>query len=104
MIERSTLPPRPRWYLPAIVCTLLVIAALIVAAVTGVSGVDYTILGLLTSFLTVVLGGRVLATELDRRAAMHRLETDALDDLEPLRAASSVDYASRDAGGINTGR
>lgn len=95
MSPQDELGARPRWYLPLVVGTVLVLAALIAAAFLVESDAVDSVLGFFTGFLTMVLGGVLLSTEMGRRATILRRETALLDDLEPLRAASAIDYSSR---------
>jgi uncharacterized membrane protein YccC len=97
MSESRISLPRPRWYLPTIIVTALVIAVLVMIVPAVQSDLGDTVLGFVTGLLLALLVGGVLATELSRRVVRRRLEADALDDLEPLRAAFGRDYAARDA-------
>jgi hypothetical protein len=84
-------PPRPRWYPITVAALILVVIALVAIQLTGaaagVQGSD-GLIGFLTGLCGTVTVGLVAVTEIGRRHEVELLDAAALDDLEPLRAAS----------------
>jgi len=88
----STLPARPRWYPIAVGTLVLAVVILCAVALFGLGedgGLPYGILGFLTGLFATVAAGLVAVTEIGRQDEARRLDAAALDDLEPLRAASA---------------
>ncbi|QYF74267.1 hypothetical protein [Cryobacterium sp. PAMC25264] len=88
----TTAPPRPRWYAPAIGAAVLSIAALSVGAFVVVDDAADSVLGFFTGAIAMLLVALVAWTELVRHIVARRRDTAALDDLEPLRAATESDH------------
>ncbi|PXA70829.1 hypothetical protein [Cryobacterium arcticum] len=87
----STLPRRPRWYAAAIVVAILLIAALTLTAAFVEDDTADTVLGFFTGMIAALLLTLVLWTEIVRTWMARRRDAAALDDLEPLRAATTAD-------------
>lgn len=83
---------RPRWYAGVIVGSATVLIALVLTAVL-VDDAPQTLLGFFTGALGTLLLATVSWIEYGHRDAARRRDAAALDDLEPLRAASAADRA-----------
>jgi len=92
MKDNTTLP-RPRWYAVAIAGAVVAIAALSIAALVTDDDTADTALGAVTGAIAVGLLALILWTEIVRRIVARLRDAAALDDLEPLRAASDADRA-----------
>ncbi|ANP72073.1 hypothetical protein [Cryobacterium arcticum] len=89
---RSTAAPtRPRWYAPAIGAAVLCIAALSAAALVVDDDATDSVLGFFTGALAMLLVALVAWTEVVRHIVARKRDAAALDDLEPLRAATESD-------------
>jgi hypothetical protein len=85
--------PRPRWYAFAIVGAIIAITALSIAALQTDDDTADTVFGAFTGAIAVGLLVLVLWTEIGRKQVARLRDAKALDDLEPLRAASDADRA-----------
>ena len=85
--------PRPRWYAVAIIGAIITIAALSIAALQNDDDTADTVFGAFTGAIGVGLLALVLWTEIVRKQVARLRDAAALDDLEPLRAASDADRA-----------
>ena len=83
--------PRPRWYAAAVVGAVAAIAALGAAALLIDDDLTDSILGFFVGVIGMLLVAVVLWTELVRQMMARKRDSAALDDLEPLRAASDAD-------------
>lgn len=85
--------PRPRWYAAAIVGAVVVIATLSVAALLIDDDTADTVFGIFTGMIGMLLIAVVVWTEIVRKQMARLRDATALDDLEPLRAATETDHA-----------
>ena len=92
MTENSTLP-RPRWYAIAIAGAVVAIAALSIAALQTDDDMADTVFGAFTGAIGVGLLALILWIEIGRNQVARLRDAAALDDLEPLRAATDADRA-----------
>jgi ABC-type cobalamin transport system permease subunit len=92
MTEKMTLP-RPRWYAVAIVGAVVAIAALSIAALQTDDDTADTVFGAFTGAIGVGLLALILWTEIARKQVARLRDAAALDDLEPMRAATDADRA-----------
>ena len=92
MTENSTLP-RPRWYAIAIAGAVVAIAALSIAALQTDDDMADTVFGAFTGAIGVGLLALILWIEIGRKQVARLRDAAALDDLEPLRAATDADRA-----------
>lgn len=88
-----TSDPRPRWYAAAIVGAILAIAAFSAAALLVDRDLADTVFGFFTGMIGVLLVAVILWTEVGRKQVARLRDAAALDDLEPLRAATDADSA-----------
>jgi hypothetical protein len=91
MITRSS-PPRPHWYPFTVAALILTVVALGTVTALGLApdtGPVDGILGFFTGLCATLAVGLVAVTEIGRRHEAQLLDAAALDDLEPLRAASA---------------
>jgi hypothetical protein len=90
MITRSS-PPRPRWYPVTVAVLVLVVVVLGTVAALGLApdtGFVDGILGFFTGLCATLAVALVAVTEIGRRQEIHLRDAAALDELEPLRAAT----------------
>ncbi|TFD92687.1 hypothetical protein E3T61_06180 [Cryobacterium lactosi] len=85
--------PRPRWYAAAIVSAVVIIAALLIAALLTADDTADTVFGAFTGAISIGLLALILWTEIGRKQLARLRDAAALDDLEPLRAATDADRA-----------
>ena len=90
----STLPRRPRWYAAAIVVAILLIAALTLTSAFIADDAADTVLGFFAGMIAALMLALVLWTEIVRTWLARRRDAAALDDLEPLGAATGSDRAA----------
>lgn len=86
---------RPRWYAAAVVGGVVAIAALSAAAILVDDDPADSVLGFLTGMLSALLVAVILWTEIGRQRVARLRDTVALDNLEPLRAATDADSAEQ---------
>ena len=94
MNTKSSLP-RPRWYAAGVVGAVVAIAALGAAALLIDDDLTDSILGFFVGMIGMVLIMVILWTELVRKMMARKRDSAALDDLEPLRAASDADSSDQ---------
>ena len=87
----NSLIRRPRWYAAYIVGAIVVIALLSVGAARVDNDVADTVLGIFTGMTLALVAALVLWTESGRKRVARLRDAAALDDLEPLRAATTGD-------------
>ncbi|MGY4860119.1 hypothetical protein [Cryobacterium sp. AP23] len=92
MTENTTLP-RPRWYAVAITGAVVAIAALSIGALLTDDDMADTVFGAFTGAIGMGLLALILWIEIGRKQVARLRDAAALDDLEPLRAASDADRA-----------
>jgi hypothetical protein len=92
MTQKTTLP-RPRWYAVAIAAAVVTIAALVLAALLTDDDTADTVFGALTGALSMGLLILIVWTEIARKQVARLRDAAALDDLEPMRAATDADRA-----------
>lgn len=95
MSSSATLHTRPRWYKPTIATAVVAIAAFSTIAWFVDDEPTETVLGALTGATFMALLGLIAIVEMTHRTTARQRESEALDNLEPLRAAVSDDYATR---------
>ena len=93
----STIPRRPRWYAAAIVVAILLIAALTLTSAFIADDAADTVLGFFAGMIAALMLALVLWTEIVRTWLARRRDAAALDDLEPLGAATGSDRAATGA-------
>ena len=85
-------PPRARWYPIVVAMLVLAIVILCTAALLGLADdipLGNGLLGFFTGLFTVLTLGLVAVTEIGRRNDAASRDAAALDELEPLRAATA---------------
>jgi hypothetical protein len=92
-MKENTPLPRPRWYAVAIAGAVVAIAALSVAALLTDDDTADTTFGAFTGAIGIGLLALILWIEIVRKHVARLRDAAALDDLEPLRAASDADRA-----------
>jgi hypothetical protein len=84
-------PPRPRWYPVTVAALVLIVIGLGSVAALGLApenGPVDGILGFFTGLCATLAVALVAVTEIGRRHEAELLDAAALDELEPLRAAT----------------
>ena len=89
MNTKSSLP-RPGWYAAAVAGAVLAIAALAAAALLIDDDPVDSVLGFFVGLIGMLLVAVVLWTEIVRQMMARKRDSAALDELEPLRAASDA--------------
>lgn len=94
--DDSSLTRRPRWYAATIVGAILLVAVFSTAAALVDDDLADGVFGFFTGMIAAVGIALVLWTEIVRKRLALRRDAAALDDLEPLRAATESDQPSPD--------
>jgi len=89
-----SLTRRPRWYAAYIAGAIVLIALLSVGAARVENDIADTVFGVFTGMTLALLAALVLWTEIGRKRVARMRDAAALDDLEPLRAATAGDRPS----------
>lgn len=93
-MKTTTELPRPRWYAAAVSGAVLAIAGFSAAAALVDDDLADGIFGFFTGILAAVLLAAVLWVEIGRYRLARMRDAAALDELEPLRAASDTGAAA----------
>jgi hypothetical protein len=91
MTSDNSLIRRPRLYAAYIVGAIVLIAVLSVGAARVDNDVADTVFGIFTGMTLALVAALVLWTEIGRKRVARLRDAAALDDLEPLRAATTGD-------------
>jgi hypothetical protein len=104
MTSDNSLIRRPRWYAAYIVGAIVLIAVLSVGAARVDNDVADTVFGIFTGMTLALVAALVLWTESGRKRVARLRDAAALDDLEPLRAATTGDRPSDKSASPSAGR
>ena len=89
--DDSTLTHRPRWYAATLVGAIVLIAAFSLAAALVDDDLADGVFGFFAGMIAALGIALVLWTEIVRKRLARLRDAAALDDLEPLRAATAGD-------------
>jgi len=96
-MKTTTELPRPRWYAAAVIGAIVAIAGFFTAAALVDNNWADGVFGFFTGVLAALLLAAVLWIEIGRLRLARMRDAAALDELEPLRAASDAGAAAPSA-------